>query len=331
MAKADQREHDQVPKQPEVDPSLLADMEEPATAKVRALLQQGVANAGMFAKIVHENPQAKGEIVALLNRKLGNGFTTKVVEISEVEDSPRQGKPPVMSQAARDELNDGAYSSDGTTARKPKDAAIGKPPSKADQDAATDVVRHEDDGEKKTPKPPSKEAIAEATDVVRHEDDSEKKTPKPPSKEAIAETTDVVRHEDDGEKRKHHAAVGTNTTIAGSQEVSSASIDKKDDLLDHSDNGDAAPGSATASLGPVKVTASALRVRTSPDTKSPKNVIGQLQHGATVNVVAHAGEWLEIDYKGQRAFIHGSYVKSLSSDAAPQTAKKPDAATDKPA
>ena len=279
MAKADQREHDQVPKQPEVDPSLLADMEEPATAKVRALLQQGVANAGMFAKIVHENPQAKGEIVALLNRKLGNGFTTKVVEISEVEDSPRQGKPPVMSQAARDELNDGAYSSDGTTARKPKDAAIGKPPSKADQDAATDVVRHEDDGE----------------------------------------------------KRKHHAAVGTNTTIAGSQEVSSASIDKKDDLLDHSDNGDAAPGSATASLGPVKVTASALRVRTSPDTKSPKNVIGQLQHGATVNVVAHAGEWLEIDYKGQRAFIHGSYVKSLSSDAAPQTAKKPDAATDKPA
>jgi len=146
MAKADQRENDHVPKQPGVDPSLLADMEEPATAKIRALLRQGVANAGMFAKIVHENPQAKGEIVALLNNAFGNGFTTKVVEISEVEDSPRQGKPPVMSPAAREELNDGAYSSDGTTGRRPKDAAPGTPQSANNRAEAMELFREVNGG-----------------------------------------------------------------------------------------------------------------------------------------------------------------------------------------
>ena len=146
MAKADQRERDHVPKQPGVDPSLLADMEEPATAKIRTLLQQGVANAGMFAKIVHENPQAKGEIVALLNNALGNGFTTRVVEISENEDSPRQGKPPVMSQAAREELADGAYSSDGTTGRKPKDAATAQPPSATHRAEAMELFREVNGG-----------------------------------------------------------------------------------------------------------------------------------------------------------------------------------------
>ncbi|MCA9561990.1 MAG: SH3 domain-containing protein [Myxococcales bacterium] len=54
------------------------------------------------------------------------------------------------------------------------------------------------------------------------------------------------------------------------------------------------------------VDASALNVREEPTTKGQK--VGLLQKGATVEVVGQIGSWLQVNYNGVTAFIHGAYA-----------------------
>ena len=56
-------------------------------------------------------------------------------------------------------------------------------------------------------------------------------------------------------------------------------------------------------LGPVRVSARALRIRSSADSS-------QMHRGAVVTAVARQGEWLQIEHDGQVAFIHGDFVTS---------------------
>ena len=83
---------------------------------------------------------------------------------------------------------------------------------------------------------------------------------------------------------------------------------------------DEAPKAADVPLGPVRVTARSLRVRSAPSTASQKNVVGRLTRGAVVTAHGKDGDWLRIEHDGQQCFIHGDYCVSF---AAPPTKAEP--------
>jgi len=68
---------------------------------------------------------------------------------------------------------------------------------------------------------------------------------------------------------------------------------------------------ADVTLGPVRVTARALRIRSSASTANKKNVVGRLTRGTVVTPIAKDGDWLQIEHDGQTCFIHGDYVVSV--------------------
>jgi uncharacterized protein YgiM (DUF1202 family) len=76
----------------------------------------------------------------------------------------------------------------------------------------------------------------------------------------------------------------------------------------------------------VKITASVLRVRSSPKI-GKGNIVGRLTKGTVVEAIGHSGDWVEIQYKGQTAFVHSSFVVSAQDAATP---KAPDQAAAQP-
>ncbi len=79
---------------------------------------------------------------------------------------------------------------------------------------------------------------------------------------------------------------------------------------------------------PVEITASKLRVRTEPTTKTKKNIIGRYARGEQVATFGKKGNWLKVNHQGQEAFIHGRYAKPTKTapketkQAAPAPAKQ---------
>ena len=70
----------------------------------------------------------------------------------------------------------------------------------------------------------------------------------------------------------------------------------------------------------VSVTASRLRVRSTPSTRNNRNVLGGLSRGATVPVAAEQEPWLRVPYEGQEGWIHGGYTTPVAQAAAPEAA-----------
>ncbi|MGF2617972.1 SH3 domain-containing protein [Rossellomorea vietnamensis] len=68
-------------------------------------------------------------------------------------------------------------------------------------------------------------------------------------------------------------------------------------------------------LAKGKVTSSSLNVRTAPTTASA--IAGRLYKGDTVNVLSIDGYWAAIQYNGQKAFVHKTYLKLLSTSSKP--------------
>ena len=98
---------------------------------------------------------------------------------------------------------------------------------------------------------------------------------------------------------------------------------KASDVVKHDDaENEGSGGGAKADAGPVKITASVLRVRSSPKI-SKANIVGRLTKGDVVEAIGHSGEWVEIKYKGQTAFVHSSFVVSAQETV---VAKAPDQA-----
>lgn len=79
-------------------------------------------------------------------------------------------------------------------------------------------------------------------------------------------------------------------------------------------------------LGPVRIKASALRVRTSCDTTRSDNILGKLHHGEVVTTIGREGDWFLIEYQGQKGYIHGDYVAALDAGAKQGKPKQQDAA-----
>lgn len=64
---------------------------------------------------------------------------------------------------------------------------------------------------------------------------------------------------------------------------------------------------------PMVVTATKLRVRSTRDTSSDDNVIGQLTANTRVDVWGKEGDWLVIHHQGTRTYIHGFYARPVSA------------------
>lgn len=63
----------------------------------------------------------------------------------------------------------------------------------------------------------------------------------------------------------------------------------------------------------VRVNASRLNVRSSPDSAATGNVVGQLAQGAQVAVVGTQGDWYLIEYSGQPAYIKASFTTPVQT------------------
>lgn len=61
----------------------------------------------------------------------------------------------------------------------------------------------------------------------------------------------------------------------------------------------------------VRVTASRLNVRSSPDSAGSGNLLGQLTQGTQIAVVGQQGDWLMIEYNGQSAFIKAEHTSPV--------------------
>ena len=62
-----------------------------------------------------------------------------------------------------------------------------------------------------------------------------------------------------------------------------------------------------------------LRVRSKPNTDS--NILGYLRNGEKVNIIKKVGAWYEIDFRGQKAYAHGDYIKEGSNNSSPESSQ----------
>jgi hypothetical protein len=100
------------------------------------------------------------------------------------------------------------------------------------------------------------------------------------------------------------------------------------------ESADAAPASSTTATsseitGPsprfavpamVRVTATdGLRVRRTPDASARNNILGGLARHIEIEAVAVEGDWLCINYRGERAYIHGGFVELAPTGSEPTT------------
>ncbi|CAN5911254.1 hypothetical protein BH11GEM2_BH11GEM2_39520 [soil metagenome] len=74
----------------------------------------------------------------------------------------------------------------------------------------------------------------------------------------------------------------------------------------------------------MRVTASALHVRSTPDKTRPDNIIGLLPHHTMVKTTDQQGEWVGIDHEGKPAFVFAQHVEPLPKPA-PEAEAKADA------
>jgi hypothetical protein len=64
----------------------------------------------------------------------------------------------------------------------------------------------------------------------------------------------------------------------------------------------------TADLGPVRVTADRLNVRSAPQIE-PGNVLGGLEHGQVVEAIERDGDWVRIAFGTKDAYVSGTFVE----------------------
>lgn len=201
---------------------------------------------------------------------------------------------------------------------------------------------------KAAPKSPSKEATDQATAEVLKDDPLNRPGQSSKDRQLTAEMMDFETLPNNAHAENPKAPIETSkvlkdeTVIASSAEVKPPAVLRASEVLkdpneaegptkaaDAAKDDDAeneGSGGAKADLGPVKITASVLRVRSSPKI-GKGNIVGRLTKGTVVEAIGHSGDWVEIQYKGQTAFVHSSFVVSAQDAATP---KAPDQAAAQP-
>lgn len=79
--------------------------------------------------------------------------------------------------------------------------------------------------------------------------------------------------------------------------------------------------SAGSAAGSVRITASALNVRSGVGVGNP--IIGQLTKGQVVKYYGESGGWYKIDYDGKTGWISGDYATKVSNDSKPAEQQQP--------
>ena len=74
----------------------------------------------------------------------------------------------------------------------------------------------------------------------------------------------------------------------------------------------------------MRVIASSLNVRSSPDTAGSGNILGTLPHGAEVTTNGEAGAWRSIVHPHGKAFVHGDYLSASAPPKQEDKHEKPD-------
>lgn len=82
------------------------------------------------------------------------------------------------------------------------------------------------------------------------------------------------------------------------------------------------PGISVASVskGQVVNVSTTLRIREAASTSS--TVLGTMRNGATFDIISKSGNWYKIKYNGITGYIHGDYVKEITSSSAVSTKGK---------
>lgn len=70
-------------------------------------------------------------------------------------------------------------------------------------------------------------------------------------------------------------------------------------------------------IGQVKVTTNILNVRSSTDSSSSKNLVGQVKKDNILNVYADEGGWLKVDYNNEYAYVSKQYTSYVNTSPAP--------------
>ncbi|MBR2527986.1 MAG: SH3 domain-containing protein [Blautia sp.] len=72
---------------------------------------------------------------------------------------------------------------------------------------------------------------------------------------------------------------------------------------------DEGSASQTADTGTIMMVTSDCNVRSSPSTQDSSNIVGGLAAGDSVRKTGDAGEWVQISYDGETAYVHGSLLQ----------------------
>lgn len=347
-------EQDQ-PKNREAEPGA---MQWPATAEVRKMIADHSANPTRIARLVNDHPKARDEIMALVHQSLGNAYAVRVTDaINRIFDSENEG-----GSDSKDIKRPDAAKIDAATeeVRKPDDAPVqyeaadgriltaGKGPAtskdelRANADFKGPVDTSSGEGKKTTDPAKARAAADEASASDAELGVGTKKATDPVKAAAAADEANASDAELGVGGGQKSAKVAKDETVVGaSSEVKAPEIVKQTEVLkdptqkaDEPQKADAnkddegeneAVGGTKPDIGPVKVTASVLRVRSTP-TIGRDNILGRLMRNQVVEAIGHQGDWVEINYRGQTAFIHSSFVVGAQEAPAPKTAEPPTAA-----
>ena len=70
---------------------------------------------------------------------------------------------------------------------------------------------------------------------------------------------------------------------------------------------------ASISKGQVINVTSTLRIRKSASTSSA--VLGTIRNGSTFDIISKSGSWYQINYNGVTGYVHGDYVKEITTSS----------------
>ena len=98
----------------------------PATAEVRSRIESGAPNAAAIARILHDHPRARNEIMALIHKTLGNGFAMEVAaENKKIFQAEADGGPGIQeghspNKAAIEETTAAVFAPDAAAGKSEK-------------------------------------------------------------------------------------------------------------------------------------------------------------------------------------------------------------------
>lgn len=89
---------------------------------------------------------------------------------------------------------------------------------------------------------------------------------------------------------------------------------------------EAAPGNGegqteeAAPVNHVRVTSRTLNLRSSPNSATTANLIGQVTRDTQLEVISQRGDWLQVRHQGEMAWVHGGYTAPVEPAATADTA-----------